>query len=437
MRVLLVSTYEQGHQPLQLATPAAALAGAGHVVRTLDLAVEPWDDEAVAWADGAAFSVPMHTAMRLATRAAERMQRVRPDLRVCFYGLYAGMGGATADVFAGEYQSALVAWAGGDAAAAGASLQRQVPVVPERTSLPPLDRYARLAIGDEQRLVGYVEASRGCSHRCRHCPVPVIYDGRVRVVDEEVVLDDVSRLVAAGAQHITFGDPDFLNAVPHAKRVVAALHREHPRVTFDCTVKVEHILRHPDVWEAWAEAGCLFVTSAIECVSDRILERLDKGHTAAEAAAAVAVVRRAGIDLRPSFLPFTPWTTVDDVLAILHFVAANDLIGSVDPVQYTIRLLLPEGSLLLQDPDLQSRIGAYDRERLTYTWAAEDPRVDALQAELAALVEAGVAAGDSIEATFLDVNAAAHAAAGSAVPDGLIPAGSTEGRPRLTEPWFC
>jgi hypothetical protein len=461
MRVLLVSTYEQGHQPLQLATPAAALAATGHDVRTLDLAVEPWDAEAVAWADGVAFSVPMHTAMRLATRAAQRVARARPDLPACFFGLYAGMGEQVGDVFAGEYQPALVAWAAtlperllagtGRAAHPAHSahaarqaqqetvveLGRQPSVLPDRSSLPPLDRYARLVIGGEERLVGYVEATRGCSHRCRHCPVPVIYDGRVRVVDEDVVLADVGALVSAGAQHITFGDPDFLNAVPHAKRVVAALRTDFADVTFDCTVKVEHILRHADVWQDWAAAGCLFVTSAIEGVNDDILERLDKGHTAAEAAAAVAVVRAAGIDLRPSFLPFTPWATVDDVIAILHFVAANDLIGSVDPVQYSIRLLLPKGSLLLDDPVVQGVIGPYDPERLTYTWEAVDPRLDVLHGELAALVEASAAAGESIQATFMDVNALVHAAAGITVPDGLIAAGSTEGRPRLTEPWFC
>ena len=314
---------------------------------------------------------------------------------------------------------------------------RQASVVPDRSSLPPLEQYARLAIGTEERLVGYVEATRGCSHRCRHCPVPVIYDGRVRVVDHDAVVADVARLVGLGARHITFGDPDFLNAVPHAQRVVAAVHHDFPDVTFDCTVKVEHILRHPDLWPAWASAGCLFVTSAVETVSDPILERLDKGHTAAQASAAVRLVRDAGIDLRPSFLPFTPWTTVADVLAILHFVVAHDLIGSVDPVQYSIRLLLPKGSLLLADPDVQARIGPYDPELLTYGWASDDPAVDRLQAQLAALVESGAAAGDSITATFLDVNAAVHAAAGTVPADPSMTAGSTEGRPRLTEPWFC
>ena len=89
MRLLLVSTYELGHQPLHLAAPAAALRAAGHEVRTLDTSVEPWTREPVDWAEAVAFSVPMHTAMRLALRAAAAVRAARPELPICLYGLYA------------------------------------------------------------------------------------------------------------------------------------------------------------------------------------------------------------------------------------------------------------------------------------------------------------------------------------------------------------
>jgi hypothetical protein len=432
VRVLLVSTYELGHQPWHLASPAAALEAAGHSVRTLDLAVEAWDGERVAWAEGIAFSVPMHTATRLARTAADRARRDNPAAAVCFYGLYASTAGGTEPAYAGQYEPALVAWAGGHRPASGVALTRHAFARPARATLPPLSHYARFVAGATERVVGYVEASHGCAHRCRHCPVPVVYDGRVRMVTEDAVMADITQLVAAGATHITFGDPDFLNAVRHSRRVVRALHDAYPDVTFDCTVKVEHILRHADVWGEWSAAGCVFVVSAIECVNDDILRRLDKGHTAADATAAVALLRTHGIELRPSFLPFTPWTTAADLLELMHFVIDNDLIGNVDPVQYTIRLLLPQGSLLLDDGDLD--VGAYDDERLTYPWSSA---LDGLQAELSRLVDAGIRGGDSATATFLDVNAAVHRAAGVDAPVLEIPAGSIEGRPRLTEPWFC
>ncbi|HKN92322.1 MAG TPA: CUAEP/CCAEP-tail radical SAM protein [Acidimicrobiia bacterium] len=449
MRVLLVSTYELGHQPINLAAPAAALAAAGHEVRTLDTSVEPWSGELVAWADAVAFSVPMHTAMRLALRAAAAVRAARPELPICLYGLYATVSrgltlGSLADhAIAGEYEPELVAWVGGLADPTAVSpravvdLGRHRPAaVPDRGGLPGLERYARLAVGGEERPAGYVEASRGCVHRCRHCPVPVVYDGRLRIVPEGVVLADVEALVEAGARHLTFGDPDFLNGPHHSLRVVAAVHKHWPELTFDCTTKVEHILRHEGLWPELAEAGCLFVVSAFESVNDDILAVLDKGHTTAEAAAAVALLRRHGIEIRPSFLPFTPWTTLDDVADVVDFAAALDLVPNVDPVQYTIRLLVPEGSLL--EPILrgEGRLGPYDAERLSWSWQNPEPAVDALQRRLAALVEGAQAGGEPIGRIFEQIRAAVFAAAGRSGPlEAVLDDG--EGRPRLTEPWFC
>src|SRR6266536_2361562 len=406
MRLLLVSTYELGHQPLHVASPAAALRKAGHDVRCLDLSVERWDAGALEWAQAAGFSVPMHTAMRLAMRAAAGVRRARPELPVCFYGLYAPVSrdltvGALADrAIAGEYEPALTAWVG-ELAAGGPpdaradesliQLGRGEFELPARDLLPPLERYAHRALGGDERLVGYVEASHGCVHRCRHCPVPPVYDGRIRIVGADTVVRDIARLVELGARHITFGDPDFLNGRRHSLRVVQAMHERFPDLTFDCTTKVEHILREAELW--------------------------------------------------PSWMPFTPWTTPGDVVEMLDFVAEHDLVGNVDPVQYTIRLLRPEGSLLLERPDMRTHLGGYDAERLRYRWTPIDPDSDRLQARLAALVEQSAAGSEPIPETFAKVRAAALQAAGrSPSPaDRAAPilAGSTEGRPRLTEPWFC
>ncbi|MEW6473950.1 MAG: CUAEP/CCAEP-tail radical SAM (seleno)protein [Actinomycetota bacterium] len=458
MRLLLVSTYELGHQPLHLAAPAAALRAAGHEVRTLDTSVESWTREPVDWADAVAFSVPMHTAMRLAIRAAASVRAVRPELPICLYGLYAtvsrdltlGPGGVADHAIGGEYERELVAWA--DALAgpttslpAGRTVidtGRRRPVgPPDREGLPPLDRYAHLALAGGERPVGYVEASRGCLHRCGHCPVPVIYDGRIRIVPEDVVLADIERLVETGARHITFGDPDFLNGPQHSRRIVTAMHERWPELTFDCTVKVEHILRHRELWPEFAAAGCLFVVSAFETVHEETLTRLDKGHTAADAALAVQLLREYGIEIRPSFLPFTPWTTVDEVADIVDFVAALDLIPNVDPVQYTIRLLVPQGSLLEPMLAAEGRLGPYDPERLTWTWTSEDPSVDELQTRLTALVEGAQTAGEPIARIYRRVQQTVWMAAGRQA-SGFCPplrpvSALIEGRPRLTEPWFC
>ncbi|MHB8682648.1 MAG: cobalamin-dependent protein, partial [Acidimicrobiales bacterium] len=249
MRALLLSTYELGHQPLHLAGPAAALTRAGHEVRCVDLAVSSLEEQDLSWADAVAVSVPMHTAMRLARALCRELRAARPDLAVCFYGLYAGVDdgadpdGAPDHAITGEYEGALVEWFAAVASGEGprrdlfvrVELGRRRGALPSRPGLPPLERYARLVQGAETRLAGYVEASHGCAHRCRHCPVPVVYDGRTRVVGVEDVLADVAQLVGLGARHVTFGDPDFLNGPHHARRVVTAVYDAFPELTFDVT----------------------------------------------------------------------------------------------------------------------------------------------------------------------------------------------------------
>lgn len=443
MKVLLVSTYELGRQPVHVASPAAALAAAGHEVRACDIAVEPWDASAVDWADAVAVSAPMHTAMRLAIEVGRSIKDRRPDLPVAVYGLYAGMAGEDSSPFdrilVGEYEQALVNWIAGETQSNPLTIHVEHGTFtrPERGILPPLDRYAKLSINGEERLVGSVEASHGCLHHCRHCPLPVIYDGALRIVDVDTVLSDIDQQVKGGAQHITFGDPDFLNGPAHSLRIIRRMHERHPNLTFDCTVKVEHILKHVGIWDEFARSGCLFVVSAFESMNDEILSLLDKGHTAEDAARAVHVLRDAGIDIRPSWLPFTPWTTRRDIDAMFLFISGHDLIESTDPVQMGIRLLIPAGSLILDIDDIDRHLGPYDPRALSYEWSSRDPAMDALSETLMQLAEMGASEGHSTSETFMRQWLAVVEGTDLEEPTVAIEAGATTGRPRLTEPWFC
>lgn len=445
MHVLLISTYELGRQPLHVASPAASIEAAGHDVRAIDLAVERWDSSLIDWADAVAISTPMHTATRLAIDAAAQIRAQRPDLPIASYGLYAAMAadgdGAMAfdRAIVGEYEAALVEWLADTQSVSAISvhLDRGGFRKPNRSILPPLEEYARLMIRSETRLVGAVEASHGCAHMCRHCPIPSVYDGAFRVVDVDTVLNDIDQLVAAGARHITFGDPDFLNGPAHSLRIVRGLHERHPDLTFDCTVKVEHILRHRDVWDEFAKAGCLFVVSAFESMNDDVLDLLDKGHSANDAAAAVHILRDAGIDIRPSWLPFTPWSTRADVDKMFRFISAHDLIESTDPVQMGIRLLIPQGSLILDVEGIDRYLGTYDSDLLSYTWSASDPAMDRLAASLMSTAEAASASGAQVGEAFMAQWLAVVEGTDLAVPHDAIDQGATVGRPKLTESWFC
>jgi hypothetical protein len=266
-----------------------------------------------------------------------------------------------------------------------------------------------------------------------------VYGGRFFAVPREIVLADIRQQIEAGARHVTFGDPDFLNGPTHALAVARELHAEWPDVTFDITAKIEHLLRHRAHLPALAEAGCLFIVSAAESLSDTVLAHLEKGHTRADILTALAATSEAGITLRPTWVAFTPWTTLDDHRAWLDFLDAEGLIDHVDPVQYGLRLLVPPGSLLLETDALRPHLGPLEQETLSYRWAHPDPRMDGLQTETAELVARAVEMKADAPAIFDRVRAMAAAAAGAPAPARVAP-GMAKGRkrpPRLTEAWFC
>ena len=448
MRVLLISTYELGRQPFGLASPAAWLRNAGADVACLDLSREPFD-AAGPPPDLVAFHLPMHTATLLAVPVLERVRGTYPGAQICCYGLYAPLNAAwlrslgVRHILGAEFEPALVELAGAIASgrspsappAAPRSLPRPAFVTPDRSGLPPLSEYASLQVGDERRTVGYTEASRGCKHTCRHCPVVPIYAGQFRVVPVEVVVDDVRAQVRAGARHITFGDPDFFNGPRHALRVVERVSEACPGVTYDVTIKVEHLLRHRRLLPRLRETGCLFVTSAVESFDDDVLRILDKRHTRADVQEALEACRTAGLTLSPTFIPFTPWTTLAGYCDLLVEIDRLGLVDQVAPVQLTLRLLVPEGSLLLGRPELRPHIGPFDAARLVYPWRHADPRVDRCSEAVGALV------GRRISAARRDLFGAvwrlAHERA--ALPPSRRAAHPLRRTdvPYLNEPWYC
>lgn len=448
MQILLISTYELGRQPLHLASPAASLRHAGHEVRTVDLAVEDLDDEMLAWAERVAISVPMHTATRMADQVVHALGKRHPRLPVALYGLYAGVGSVDVDArFDGEYEPGLLDWVsrdrGSDTADVGLASHEGAPLkrhlgrsefqLPDRLDLPPLRQYARLEMGGVTRLAGAVAASHGCRHRCRHCPIPAVYDGRIRVVPADNVIADISNLVAAGARHITFGDADFLNAPPHSLSIIEQAHENHPDVTFDATIKVEHLIDHEELLPKLAAANLLFIVSAFESVDDTTLQILDKGHTRAEMSRVVELTRDAGIHIRPTWLPFLPWTEPSDIADIFGFLGDHDLVGATDPVQMAIRLLIPRGSLLEDHPAITPHLGGYDDTALSWRWEFADPETAVLYKELESIAANASDCGQETTSTLNDMREVVMRVSGMS----LEPLSDANPGPRLTESWYC
>lgn len=457
--ILLLSCYELGHQPFHLASLSATLQHAGYQPRCVDTAIEELEDDAIRQARFVAISVPMHTALRLGEQLARRIRAVNPQASICFYGLYALLNAEhllqkTIDAaIGGEYEMPLLkllhALEQGETlaipgvytrqASSGPWIERTPFRIPERGHLPALERYACLLDGDEMRTAGYTETTRGCKHSCLHCPVTPIYHGRFFAIPAEIVLADIRAQVERGAGHITFGDPDFWNGPTHAMRILRALHQEFPQLTFDATIKIEHLLKHRELLPEMHELGCAFIVTAVESLNPDVLRNLAKGHTAEDVALSFELAEQAAIPLRPSLLPFSPWETLDSYLALLDFFEQRHLIEHIDPVHLSIRLLVPPGSALLETEDCHTWLGELDAANYTYRWQHTDPRMDELQRKVAALVDQAESNRADPILTFFQVKALAVAMQGQRFSTfkAFRQYGAAKNVPHLSESWFC
>lgn len=459
MNVVLISTYELGHQPFGLASPAAWLAEIDAKVTCLDLSREDFREAPIRDASLIAFYVPMHTATRLAIALLPRVRELNPRAHICFYGLYAPVNAkhlrdvGAQTILGGEFEQGLADLVGQltnetpvrnfpeKQNESVISLGRQQFRIPMREGLPPLAKYAHLIMPDGgYRIAGYTEASRGCKHLCRHCPIVPVYDSAFRIVQREIVLEDIRRQVAVGAQHISFGDPDFFNGPAHALAIVEEMHREFPHLSYDATIKVEHLLNHANHLQKLRDTGCLFVTSAVESVDDLVLDRLAKGHTRADFIRVVKLFREANLAVQPTFVPFSPWTTLASYRDLLGVLAEQDLIENVAPIQLAIRLLIPAGSRLLDLPEIRDGVEPFDAAALVYPWRHADTRVDALSAEVAQIVEHSEKLRATRASIFARIwEAAARAVGESAeLPESLRHLGMERPAiPHMNEPWYC
>ena len=436
--VLLISCYELGHRPIGLTRPFHALEEAGLAPDVIDIAVEPLDLEKVERARFIGISVPMHTALRLGVHLLHRIREINSDVSICMYGLYAKL---NADYLlshgvdfciSGEASTQLIALVQSLVDAEGTEAQEADVHIAE---LPPLEMYAQFEDNGEVRTVGYTETTHGCKHLCTHCPIPPVYEGRFFAVQRDTVLAEIHEQVVEGATHITFGDPDFLNGPTHGLRVLRAMHAAFPSLTFDFTTKIEHILKNREHFQEFAQLGCRFVISAVESLSEPVLTILEKQHTRADVEEALDIVHGAGIALRPTWVPFTPWTTLDDYLEVLQFVDTHRLVYHVDPVQYAVRLLIPPGSYLRNRPEVKALSLELDEASFSYVWAHPDPRMDELHKTVNTLVENGGRAGiDALETFYRIWSLAADMHGNRHVPSCR---NQHQPAPRITEAWFC
>ncbi|MDP5275945.1 arsinothricin biosynthesis radical SAM protein ArsL [Chengkuizengella axinellae] len=416
MNILLVSTFEGGFQPTTIATAATPLMKEGFNVSVLDTYVDGIIEEKFQGKEIIAISVPLFDAVHAGIEIAKLAARLNPKAHITFFGQHATinatrLAGKYSDScicgeweypltqlskhLSGDKQDDLPGILSGEEAMKGNNIHpymsRDHLDVPSRNILPPLHKYPQKQInrllGSEQ-IVGSTEMARGCHHKCLYCSVFAAYDGKVILVDEEIVIQDVRNLVEGGMTHLTFIDADFFNAKYHGIKILRKLHQEFPNLTYDFTTRVDHILENKETLAEMKNLGVKFITSALEFPSKEVLDAVAKDTSIDDITQAIAYLREIDIKLNPTFIMFNPWTSLDDIVTFRSFIENNALNDLVDPIQYETRLYLYKGSPLLHKESIQSLdLTEYE---FHYDWKHPDPKMDELYYEMLTPPEEGI-----------------------------------------------
>ena len=405
LNIVGISLYDLGHQPLSLAAAAAIFKKNSCNFTLVDLSISKLDVDEIISADVILLSVPMHTAARMALSILPKLRELNSNAHISAFGLYAiQLEDALSEnlldsAFAGEFEPNLELLLNKYLYQNNEDLNsdfwdkpkvdfsRQKFLVPERNKLPLLSEYAKIQYHNNEKINGYIETSRGCAHICSHCPVTAVYKGKFRVIDAKSILTDVDNLVNEGAQHITFGDPDFFNAPKHSLKIASIIKDKNPQLTFDATIKVEHILEYKDLIKTLDDLNFLYIISAFESTSDVVLAHLKKNHNLYDMHHVLDICRDANLFIKPTWIPFTPWMDYSDYVKMINFIVENDLVGLTPRIQYGIKLLIPKYSALFDGESLNAFDMQYSTASLNHEWSHENSDVEKLFTEVSQLIE--------------------------------------------------
>ena len=396
-RVLVASTFEAELQPLAAAAAAAALRDQG-------LAVTGWDahflpDSAPSGPfDLVLLSVQQFEGLERAWELARRLRDDGMARTIVAFGQYAQLNAGKllerVDGVAFDEPERISAPLAD--LARGRLAPAEVPALLTRQGMRPRPPRRRLALPAPARdlfpplvlypahhtgfgLMGNLEASRGCHHRCTYCSVYGAYGGGVAPYEVEAVVADALRLADEGVRHFCFIDAEFFNSRTIGPEIIKRIAAEVRPCTFELTTRVDHLLTHTAELERLVALGLRRVTSALEFPSDRVLRIFDKGITVQDMRAAIAAARQLGITLNPTFIPFNPWVEYDELLRFEDFLVETDLARVADPTVLQTRLLLYKGSPLLASPWIEDLPLA--DQGFWFEWTHPDVRVEELWAQ--------------------------------------------------------
>lgn len=407
LKVLIVSSFEGGYQPISAATACAALSENGFDTSILDTYVDGVREDILKEANLVAISIPLFDSLYSGIEIAKIVKEINKNAHVSFFGQYASINASRLapkycdTCIIGQWENKLVLLAqqlSKNHFSYSSSQENNYIVnesqkfyLPHRAFLPPLYKYPQEQINKfcgSTQIVGGTETSRGCHHKCLYCSVFASYDGKVEIIPEEIILTDVRTMISGGMTHLTFMDADFFNSKNYGIKIMKKIHEEFPSLTFDFTTRVDHINENKDIISEMKALGLVFITTAVEFPCQEVVNEIDKEITLQDIEEAINFLKEENIQINPTFILFNPWIKLENLIEFKAFVHKNSLDEIIDPIQYETRLHIYKGSPLLNRDSIKNL--ELSENEFNYEWKHPDSRVDEVYSHMVTPIETGV-----------------------------------------------
>jgi radical SAM superfamily enzyme YgiQ (UPF0313 family)/N-acetylglutamate synthase-like GNAT family acetyltransferase/2-polyprenyl-3-methyl-5-hydroxy-6-metoxy-1,4-benzoquinol methylase len=412
-QVALISTYETGFQPLIASTAAAALIQNGITPDVYDLYLDKSDKTGIENHEFFGIGLTLFDSLPGGVAIAEEIREKNPHAHICFYGPYAVLNKERLlrygdSCILGDWERPIVRlvqtvlsgndkdWTRLDQVysfknrSVKFKFDRDYCVKPARHLLPPVHTYTNTFIENimnRKMVVGNIETTRGCHHKCKFCSVYATSGTKVKFAKPGVIMADADQLVQAGVEHITFVDAEFINDIKFSLSVVKQIHQKYPHLTYDFTTRIDHVVENEAAIPDFKQTGCIAITTSIEFPREDILEKLHKNITLKHILKGMEILKRNEIKVHTTFVTFNPWTDLEGLMNLSHYIKTNHLEDVIDPIQYETRLHLYKGSPLLKDKAL-SDITIHEQD-FHYEWEHPDPQVEEVFLRMVKPVEEG------------------------------------------------
>jgi radical SAM superfamily enzyme YgiQ (UPF0313 family) len=183
--------------------------------------------------------------------------------------------------------------------------------------LLPMDRY-HPASGSYQRMPSFgMITSRGCPGRCTYCNGALLGE-KMRFVSAENIIKEIIVLQKKyGIKDITFYDDTFTVDKQRVKDFCRLILENNLDLTWCCFARVDTV--DLEILKEMRKAGCYQILYGVESAVPEILDNIKKRITLQKVEEAVSNTKKAGIEVRLSFMIGNPGETEETVEKTIEY----------------------------------------------------------------------------------------------------------------------